>query len=123
MSALPPQRPPVNSLGKFPEPVRAAYAVYQQTADPDALDLVVMAVVRDFIPKSLGIAAESPLTEGSRLVADLGFDSLALSETVFFLEDLFNVRISNAEIMEVRTVGELRQFVRRKLASTSAQSV
>jgi acyl carrier protein len=121
MSASTPPRRPIDPLGKFPQPVRAAYVRYQESGDVEAIDIVVMAVVRDHMPKSAASAPDAPLADESRLIADLGFDSLALSETVFFLEDLFAVRISNAEIMEVRTVGELRQFVRRKLASMPAR--
>ncbi len=123
MSASTPPRRLLDPLGKFPETVRNAYARYLKTADIEALDIVVMAVVRDYIPRISAIPGDAPLRDEARLMADLGFDSLALSETVFFLEDLFKVRITNAEIMGVRTVGDkLRQFVRHKLAILSAPS-
>jgi acyl carrier protein len=116
MSATPAPRRKLDPLGKFPESVKAAYAKFQQTGDASALDEVVMAVVRDFIPKTHPLPP-GPLPETSKLMPDLGFDSLALSEMIFFLEDLFGVRISNEEIMSVRSVSELRQFLRKKLAS------
>lgn len=109
-----PRRAP-DPLAKFPEAVRAAYARYRQSGDVAAVDTVVLAVVRDYVPKTVALSAENSLPDSARLIADLGFDSLAISETVFFLEDLFKVRITNAEIMQVRTVGELRAFVRCKL--------
>ena len=116
MSATPAPRRKLEPLGKFPESVKAAYAKFQQTGDVNALDDVVMAVVRDFIPKSHAVPP-GPLPESGKLMPDLGFDSLALSEMIFFLEDLFSVRISNEEIMSVHTISELRQFLRTKLAS------
>ncbi len=120
MSASPAPRRTVDPLAKFPESVKAAYARYRQTGDANALDEVVLAVVRDFIPKTHA-PPPGPLAAESKLIPDLGFDSLALSETIFFLEDLFRVRITNDEIMGVRTVGELRQFVRLKVASLSGK--
>lgn len=108
-------------LAKFPREVREAYERAQSSADPAAVDTVVLAVVRDFIPKHVAPPADQPLPDSARLMGDLGYDSLAIAETVFFLEDLFDVKISNAEIMQVSTVSELRAFVRAKLAGRSAR--
>jgi 3-hydroxyacyl-[acyl-carrier-protein] dehydratase len=98
-------------LQRFPLEVRDAFRLFRSTGDIAALHLVVLAVVRDYMPRSGGVV----LTEEMRLIEDLGYDSLAVAETVFFLEDLLQVRIGNKELMEVRTVGDLRSFVTRKV--------
>ena len=101
--------------------MRDAYARFQNSGGPSDVDIVVLAVVRDFIPKHVAPPASQPLADDAKLMADLGFDSLAIAETVFFLEDLFAVKISNAEIMQVSTVAELRAFVRAKLRDRPAR--
>jgi acyl carrier protein len=106
--------PPSDSIAqlqRFPLEVRDAYRNFRSTGDIAALHVVVLAVVRDFMPRP----SEAPLTDGLRLIEDLGYDSLAVAETVFFLEDLLQVRIENKELLQVRTVGELRGFVTRKI--------
>ena len=70
----------------------------------------------DFIPRE----PARPLAEmpgDSQLIDDLGFDSLAITEVVFFAEDLFRISITNDEIVQVRTLDDLRGFIRRKVAS------
>ena len=98
-------------LQRFPLEVRDAYRCFLSTGDIDALHQVVLAVVRDFMPRPSDVA----LTDGMRLIEDLGYDSLAVAETVFFLEDLLQVRIETKELLQVRSVGELRNFVTRKV--------
>ena len=99
-------------LRHFPEDVRGAYARLRETGDPGAADTLVLAIVADHMPHQ-----HAPLLDSAALVSDLGFDSVTIAEMVFFLEDLLQVNVSNAEIIRVRTVEDLRAFVRFKLAA------
>lgn len=104
----------------LPAEARAAFQRFQSTGDPAVLDPVLLAILDDYIPVSPAVPlAQQP---GSiRLIEDLGFDSLAITEVVFFAEDLFGITISNDEIMQVRTLGDLRGFIRRKVAGGTAR--
>jgi acyl carrier protein len=95
--------------------VRAEFERFQASGDPAALDPVLFAILSDFIPKP----PARPLAElpgDTRLIDDLGYDSLAITEVVFFTEDLFRISISNEEIVQVRTLDDLRGFIHRKVA-------
>ena len=78
-------------------------------------DTLVLAIVADFMPRQ-----EAELVESATLAGDLAFDSVAIAEMVFFIEDLLQVSVTNAEILRVRTVRDLRAFVRTKLAAQNA---
>lgn len=106
----------VQTLGRhFPADVEQAYARFVQTRVPADADIVVLAIMLDHLPDKK-LRPPGPPADTLGLVTDLGFDSVAITEMVFFLEDLFQVRISNDEILRVRTVGDLRGFVRQKLS-------
>jgi len=107
-------------LAKFPADVRDAHARFIASGDVAALDSVVLAVVLDHQPKGAQTTVPSQATapdDSARLIADLGFDSLALAEIVFFFEDLYGVTITNEELLRITTIGELRAFVRAKVAA------
>lgn len=99
-------------LRHFPAEVREAYLRVAATRDPAAADTLVLAIVADHMPRP-----EAGLADDARLMADLGFDSVTIAEMVFFLEDLLKVSVTNAEILRVRTVADLRAFVRQKIAT------
>jgi len=103
-------------LRHFPREVGEAFERLRTTGDAAALETVIHAVVRDHIPAPHRAAAAA-LTPSTALIDDLGFDSMAISELVFFFEDLFQVSIANEEIVRVRTIGELCAFVGAKLTA------
>ena len=102
-------------LKHLPAEARAAFQRFQATRSPAELDTVIFAILADFIPS----APATPLAQlpgATRLIDDLGFDSLAITELVFFTEELFNITISNQEIIQVHTLDDLRGFIGRKVA-------
>ena len=103
-------------LERFPAEVRAAHERFCATGDPVALQVVVEAAVRDFMPRHGTAPCDLTFRDDLRLIEDLGFDSLAVAETVFFFEDLFNVSIRNEDLLTLRTIGELRTYVAARIA-------
>lgn len=113
MSPIPPDVPNP-SLGRLPARILEAFERFQAKGDPGAVEDVVIAAVVDHRPAGAG--APQALGDATRLIDDLGYDSVAVAELVFFLEDLFEVTVTNEDIQGVRTIGELRACVARKLA-------
>ena len=103
-------------LARFPLPVRDAYQRFQIDHNSGDLRTVVQAALVDFMPKRPGVERLTDPADSARLIEDLGFDSLAVAEVVFFFEDLFGVSIQNQDIVALLTVGDLHAFVGRKLA-------
>jgi acyl carrier protein len=106
-------------LANFPTEVRAAYHHYLTHRDSESVQQIVLAALRDFLPAKSPFGKNERLRDEHRLIEDLGYDSLAVAEIVFFIEDLFQVTIGNDEIRSVATVGSLRTFVGQKLADRS----
>lgn len=104
----------------LPPEARAAFAQFQADGDPAVIDPLILAILEDFIPATPATPlAQLPGT--TRLIDDLDFDSLAITEVVFFTEDLFGINITNEEIIQVRTLDDLRGFIRAKLAARAAR--
>ena len=108
------------SMRHLPAEARAAFLRFQAGGDAAGLDPVICAILKDFIPRDPAVAL-AELPGDTRLIDDLGFDSLAITEVVFFTEDLFGINITNEEIIQVRSLDDLRGFIRRKVAVTATR--
>ena len=110
---------PLDRLRHLPAEAQASFTRFTTQGDLDALDPVILAILQDYIPRQ----PAKPLAEHpghTLLMEDLGFDSLAITEVIFFTEELLNISISNEEILQVRTLDDLRAFVRRKVTERLA---
>ncbi len=72
--------------------------------------------VLEAIRQTLEEISPEPLgpIDGSTELSSFGFDSLALSELVFELEERLEVAIENDELAELATVGDLLALVQEK---------
>jgi acyl carrier protein len=113
MAPIPPSAP-IPALARFPAEVVEAYQRYRASGDADAVEAVVIAAAIDYRPSGSG--APMVVEDQTRLVEDLAYDSVAVAELVFFLEDLFDLTITNEDIVGVRTISDLRACVIRNLA-------
>jgi acyl carrier protein len=113
MATTPPTAPNP-ALARFPADVLEAFQRYRAKGDAGAVEAVVVAAVIDYRPSSSRPVAA--VTDATRLVEELEYDSVAVAELVFFLEDLFDVTLSNDDLAGVRTIADLRACVTRKLA-------
>lgn len=99
---------------------RAAIHQLQSSGNSTALDALTVTILGDYV-RSKTVAPLNELPGDTQLVADLGFDSLAIAELVFYTEDLLGIAISNEEIVGVRTIDELRAFIRAKIAGRASR--
>ncbi len=111
--AAPPANPE-DQIRHLPEAARAAYRNFRAAGDVAALDPLIFAILENYAPRKSSV----PLAEmpgSTLLMADLGFDSLAITEVVFFTEELFTISIANEELIFVRSLDDLRGFIQRKV--------
>ncbi len=107
------------SFGGFPEDVKSAYLDFAEHGDLPALDTVVLGILEFYLPKKPGRALAS-LPGSTRLVDDLGCDSLTMIDMVFLTEGLFDIKISDADLPKIVTLDDLRAHLRRLVQGVPA---
>lgn len=105
-------------VGYPAETVDAAERFFRENA-AEALDRLVVGVIAYHRPaKSKEATGDTVALEGSaKLVEDLGFDSLAMVEMSFLLDELLGLRLSDDEMRALRTIDDVRGAVRMRAAS------
>lgn len=66
----------------------------------------VICILRECMEKDM-----AEITENMELVADLGLSSLDMVNAVLIFEEEFGVEISNEQIQEFRTVGDIVRYL------------
>ena len=98
-----------------PETLAAALR-FREHGDVTAVSQVIYGLIELYSPATAKLPLKDA-TDETRLVEDLGLDSLSLLEMVFAIEGVLKIKIDNEEIKEVLTIGKLNQFLRDRLAN------
>ncbi len=101
-----------------PETVAAAVR-FREQGDSTAIQPVVYGLIELYQPATAKLSLKDANDE-TRLIEDLGLDSLALLEVVFAIEGVLKLHINNEELKEIRTLGKLNQFLRDKIVTTAS---
>ncbi len=98
------------------EPAAIAAALrFQETRSPADVEPVIHGLITREMPEETTIElASAPGT--TRLIEDIGLDSLGLMEIVMAAEEVFGITIENHELRSIATLDQLNHFVGTKLA-------
>ncbi|MCX6857746.1 MAG: phosphopantetheine-binding protein [Verrucomicrobia bacterium] len=89
---------------------------FEESRDLDELPAIILGVLeRDAAtPKPEGVVA---VTDESRLMEDIGMDSFGMIEVVMTAEEVLGITVANQEMNDIRTLGQLKAFLRTKLTA------
>ncbi len=91
---------------------------FRTTGDLAELPIVVYGIIERHLPaENTRSLANAP--DDTRLIEDLGIDSLTLLEIVLSIEETVGISIENEELREIATLGQVKTFIARKIATAS----
>ena len=100
----------------FPPRVTEAYRGFAEHGDLDRLDVLALGVLHFYLAKKTPGELDD-LPGSTRLVEDLGCDSLTMMDTVFMVESLLDIKIDDAHLPEISNLDDLRGYIRRQVQS------
>jgi 3-hydroxyacyl-[acyl-carrier-protein] dehydratase len=102
------------SLKRCPERTIEAAIEFSQTKDPELVPTIVMGIIERFVePEVRSVLRDE--NDNTRLLEDLGIDSLLMVEIVILVEETLAIHIENDELRNLRSVGDIKSYLDAKL--------
>jgi 3-hydroxyacyl-[acyl-carrier-protein] dehydratase len=60
------------------------------------------------------------MKDDTKLIEDLGIDSLTMLEVILSIEEALTIRIENEELQQIQTLGEVKKFIADKIAGVKS---
>lgn len=115
MPASPPPSDKLRELLRgFPEPVVEACAEFQATKSAGSFERALAGIIQHHLTTPPAVPV-SEISGTTRLVADLGLDSLTMVEMAFLFEDVFGEKVPHEEFVQIVTLDDLRTLLRARL--------
>lgn len=98
------------SLRRCSEATVEAALAFRKTGAVEHLPVIIIGVVERFVePELRPRLAEN--NDDLRMIDDLGIDSLTMMEIVMLVEETVGMSISNDELRNLRTLGDIKVFI------------
>ncbi len=95
-----------------------AALAYRQTKDTDLVPVIVLGIVERFLdPEVVGKLRSGD--DSIQFMEDLGMDSLTMIEAIMMVEESLGVSIKNDELLNLRSIGDLKSFIEEKVTGIS----
>jgi len=102
------------ALKRCPPATYAAARRYRNTGDTTPVPAIVLGIIERYVERDLRPKLRHPAPD-LRLTDDLGIDSLTMMEIVLLAEDVLRITITSEELLPLRTLGDVQQFIAVKL--------
>jgi len=101
-------------LKRFSPDTLEAAVRFRSTKDPHLVEVIVLGIIdRHLEPDQKDIFKKAD--DNLRLYEDLGVDSLTMLEIVMLVEQTLELSIENEELKDLRTLGDVKQYVDAKV--------
>jgi 3-hydroxyacyl-[acyl-carrier-protein] dehydratase len=94
---------------------------YRETGDIDTIPTIVFGILDRYQPATATVKL-SEANDNTRLIEDIGLDSLTLLEIVLSIEEVLKLHIENEELREIRTLGQLNGFLHDKITGATIEA-
>ena len=105
----------MDKLSAYPEALSASVMQFRKTPSIDTAATIVTEILRYHQSDNFD-ALYAEKGEQLRLFDDLGMDSLTMTEIAFEAEDFLDISISNEDMLEIKTVQDLKAYVTRSIS-------
>jgi len=104
-----------NSLKRCSPATIDAALQFRATRDPAHVPPVVIGIIERYTEPDHRPKLHAENIDDTRLIDDLGIDSLTMMEIIILVEEVLQVQIRNEELRDLRTIGDIKLFVDCKL--------
>ncbi|MCH2155204.1 MAG: phosphopantetheine-binding protein [Opitutales bacterium] len=107
-----------DALRRCPEGTFEAALAFRQEGDVSQLETIVLGIIKRYLEPDMRSKIDAA-DDNTHLMEDLGIDSLTMMEIVILVEETLDVSFDNDELREIRTYGDLRTYMARKVGGES----
>lgn len=105
------------SLKRCPTGTFEAALAFRQKGDLAQVQVIVVGIIKRYLEPEARTRIDTAQPD-TRLMDDLGIDSLTMMEIVILVEETLGVAFDNEELREIRTFGDLQSFMAAKVGLT-----